>query len=189
MNFRNLAFGALAGISATMVMTMAMRNLYRFLPPEDRYPLPPREITETTLPTVARQDGAAAALLAHFGYGALTGALYAGLPRRKLPGFVYGPAVWAASYFILFPGSGILKTADKHPRRRNGLMILAHVVWGQALSGGLNALHKAAEDGFDSGPLRDARSGAGHRKVDRPRFRPEGRSPPMRPVSEKDPGA
>lgn len=143
-----------------MTMTIAMRNLHRLLPPEERYPLPPREIAETALPAAARKDGAAAALLAHFGYGALTGALYAGLPRRILPGFVYGAVVWAASYFILLPGAGILKTADKHPEQRNRLMILAHIVWGLALSGGLNALHRAAAEGFDSGALRDVRSGA-----------------------------
>lgn len=154
---RNIAFGALAGVVATMTMTSTMRRLHAALPPDERYPLPPREITETLLPAATRKEGAATALLAHFGYGALTGAIYACLPGRRPPGFVYGPVVWAASYFALFPGAGVLKSAGKHPARRNGLMILAHVVWGETLRLGLGELDKAAEKAFAGGALHDAR--------------------------------
>lgn len=162
MTVRNLAFGALAGLTATMAMTMTMRRLHTALPEAERYPLPPREITQTVLPKVARPDGAAAALLAHFGYGAVTGALYACLPQSRLSGTLYGPAVWAVSYFLLLPGTGVLKTADRHPARRNILMILSHAVWGAALNKGLDELHSAAGQGFGSGPLEDTRVAASY---------------------------
>lgn len=153
---REVTFGALAGLCATMAMTAAMRRLHHVLPPEERYPLPPREITERALPAASRNDGGATALLAHFGYGALTGALYTVLPRGRLPGIVYGPAVWAASYFGWIPAAGILKPAHKHPLRRDGLMILAHAVWGVVLTLGLNELQRGSERGFGPGPQPDA---------------------------------
>ena len=153
---RSIAFGALAGLCTTMTMTAVMRRLHEALPAEERYPLPPREITDRALPAVARPDGATASLLAHFGYGALTGALYACLPPGRLPGVIYGPAVWAASYFGWLPASGILKPAHEHPGRRNALMVVAHVVWGGALALSLDELHRAARGGFGRGSRPDA---------------------------------
>lgn len=154
---RDLAFGAVAGLCATMAMTAAMRRLHEALPPGERYPLPAREVTERALPESSRRDGSGAALQAHFGYGALTGAIYACLPRPRPPSIVYGPLVWAASYLGWIPAAGLLKPATEHPGRRNGLMLLAHVVWGAALTLGLNELERASDSGFGSGPLLDAR--------------------------------
>jgi hypothetical protein len=152
---RQIVFGALAGLSATMAMTATMRTLHQTLPTPDAYPLPPREITDTVFPS-SRTDQGTTALLAHFAYGALTGALYAVLPRNRAPGVIYGPLVWAASYFGWIPASGVLRPAHHHPLRRNALMILAHAVWGAALSAGLDELDKAAEHGFGQGPRPDA---------------------------------
>jgi uncharacterized membrane protein YagU involved in acid resistance len=136
-----LLIGAMAGITATTAMTMAMGALFRRLPADQRYPLPPRQVTESTL----RQAGAAAALdeqtradLAlgnHFAFGAVAGAAYAEI-EEKIPlppvvkGVGYGVSVWAASYLGGFPLLGILRPATEHPRGRNALMIAAHVVWG-----------------------------------------------------------
>ncbi len=145
---RGTAFGALAGLCATMAMTMVMRRLHEALPPDERYPLPPREITERALPVTSKHDAAATALLAHFGYGALTGALYGCVPRHRPPGIVYGPAIWAASYFGWIPAAGLLKPAHRHPARRNALMILAHAVWGATLALGLSELQTASQRGF-----------------------------------------
>jgi uncharacterized membrane protein YagU involved in acid resistance len=77
-------------------------------------------------------------LLAHFGYGAATGALYAPLARALRPpavpgGVAFGLAVWGASYLGLLPALGILRPATEHPPRRTALMIAAHVVWGAVL--------------------------------------------------------
>lgn len=45
---KTIAFGTIAGIAA--IMTVTMRCLHGFLPAEQRYPLPPREITKNFLP-------------------------------------------------------------------------------------------------------------------------------------------
>jgi hypothetical protein len=152
---RQIVFGALAGLSATMAMTAAMRTLHQTLPTHDAYPLPPREITDTVFPS-SRADRGTTAMLAHFVYGALTGAVYAVLPLRRTPGVIYGPLVWAASYFGWIPASGALRPAHHHPLRRNALMILAHAIWGAALDAGLKELERAAEQGFGQGARPDA---------------------------------
>lgn len=136
--------GALAGFAATVPMTWAMEVLHRRLPDHERHPLPPREITER----VAAEAGVAddlsetehvgLALAGHFGYGTVAGALY-GPVARHLPlppvaaGMAYGLAVWAGSYLGLLPALGIMSPATRHPPRRTGVMIAAHLVWGAAL--------------------------------------------------------
>ncbi|HVL76198.1 MAG TPA: hypothetical protein VM406_09290 [Noviherbaspirillum sp.] len=139
--------GALAGAVATIPMTIVMSGLFRRLPREQQYPLPPVLITSR----VARHgDGepalqggrlTAAALAAHFAYGALTGAMYPLLERTRaldgppaLTGPAYGLAVWAASYLGWIPAARILTPATRHPTQRNALMWTAHAVWGAALA-------------------------------------------------------
>ena len=145
---RKATLGALAGLCATMAMTAAMRRLHERLPPSERYPLPPREITDKIVPTASQEAKNVTPLLGHFSYGALAGALYACLPGKPIPAIIYGPLVWTASYLGWIPAAGILKPAHQHPARRNGLMVLAHVVWGLALRFGLNELHTALERGL-----------------------------------------
>lgn len=140
-----LLSGALAGTIATAPMTAFMTRAYRLLPPEEKTPLPPAEITakvteETGLrPHLDRDARRRTTLIAHFGYGAACGALYAALPPRldALPpirrGIGFGLAVWAVSYLGLLPALGLLPPATQNPARRNALMIAAHVVFGAAL--------------------------------------------------------
>jgi hypothetical protein len=137
--------GSLAGLIATVPMTMAMRALHRRLPPAERYPLPPRLITDE-IASKAGVDGhldeserRTATLAAHYGYGAAIGGLYgplagaAGRDRSPvLKGVAWGLAVWTASYLGWLPAAGILPPATEQPARRNALMIAAHVVWGAA---------------------------------------------------------
>lgn len=137
--------GAIAGTVATIPMTLVMMALFRKLPPAQRYPLPPRLITANLaeragIRTIVRGPAlTVATLLAHFGYGAATGALFPFLEGRRmssaLAGPGYGIAVWAASYLGLIPAMHILLPATRHPRERNALMLTAHVVWGAALAG------------------------------------------------------
>lgn len=155
-------FGALAGLSATMAMTAAMRHLFTRLDQRDRYPLPPREITEDLLPAT-RRTLPALTMLAHFGYGALAGAFYGLLPRRKMTGVLYGTAVWAASYLGWIPGLRILKPATHHPLERNLLMIAAHLVWGASLAAGMRELDRSAQDVFAAGGLKDGMRSATRR--------------------------
>ncbi len=153
---QRIAFGALAGMSATMAMTATMRRLFSELPAEERYPLPPRELTErflpapdSTLPTLT--------VLAHFAYGAAAGALFSILPqRRQGTGAGYGVAVWALSYLGWIPALNVLKPATQHPPRRDLLMIAAHLVWGTALAAGTRELNRSANDVFAAGRLRDS---------------------------------
>jgi len=136
--------GSVAGLVATAPMTAAMAALHRELPPHERHPLPPREITERT----AVRAGATAAVdteekreastwVSHFGYGAASGALY-GLIARRLPGppvargVLWGMVVWAGSYLGWLPLTGIRASATRQPPRREAVMIAAHVVFGGA---------------------------------------------------------
>lgn len=93
-----------------------------------------------------------ATLLYHFVYGAVAGALFGFLCRRRDigAGSCFGIGVWAASYLGWLPASRVLKPASAHPARRNALMLAAHVVWGACLSLGLNELERAAAQGFST---------------------------------------
>lgn len=151
--------GAISGIAATVTMTAAMNRLHSRLPPGERYPLPPREITEPVLPADSAEkttkDSAAAA---HHGYGAATGALIAAAAPDigAARGAIAGVAVWAASYFGWIPASGLLSPAHHHPLRRNLLMIAAHLVWGSVTALSLRELERARETALRAGPLKDS---------------------------------
>jgi hypothetical protein len=149
--------GAIAGTVATVPMTLIMISLFRRLPPQQHYPLPPTLITAELAgraglrPVVRGPALTRAALTAHFAYGAAAGALFPLLQRRRIPAAVSGPAyglaVWAASYLGWIPALRILTPATRHPPARNALMLAAHVVWGAALAGtaALLALSGGAE--------------------------------------------
>lgn len=135
--------GFICGVCATGPMSAIMITLHRHLPAWEKYPLPPREITEK----IARQitpgsdltppTRSALAWLAHFGYGGAAGAIYANAYLPVAPairGPLFGIVVWLSSYFGILPALGILSSAEKHPIRRSGLMILAHLVWGWAVA-------------------------------------------------------
>lgn len=132
--------GAIGGLLATVPMTLAMGALYRRLPQEERYPLPPREITQNLLQKVEadalldEEQHVELSLVSHFGYGALAGALYPATRQRVAHPLVYGSgygvAIWAASYFGWIPALHILPPPHRHPANRRRLMIAVHLVWG-----------------------------------------------------------
>ena len=134
--------GALAGLAATAPMTAAMKLMHERLPPDEQYPLPPREVAEGLAEKVGvveeldERERVAATWASHFAYGAACGALYGALSGRgadgrpALAGVGFGLAVWGVSYLGWLPAAGILAPATQHPARRNALMIAAHVVWG-----------------------------------------------------------
>lgn len=139
---RDCTRGALAGLLATVPMTLVMTLLFRRLPARQQYPLPPVLITGALAARAGKPlAGPAlgtATLAAHFGYGAATGALYPLLVRRDWPAGLAGPgyglAVWSASYLGWIPALRILPPATRHPPRRNALMWVAHLVWGASLA-------------------------------------------------------
>ena len=152
-----LPTGLLSGLAATVPMTAVMEILHRQLPARQRYPLPPRQISQRLTRRVGVEQDLdegehfALALASHFGYGAATGAIYGILEDRLRPhveraapgapavavdaaqGVAYGLLVWAGSYLGWLPAAGILKPATRHPAPRNALMIAAHVVFGATL--------------------------------------------------------
>ena len=138
--------GALAGLVATVPMTLAM-VLWRerLLPPGERYDLPPREITLEAAERVGMADHLddeaerhTASTAAHYGFGALAGA--AGAPmilaetaagnNPALQGVLWGLIVWGGTYLGLLPAAAILRPATEHPPRRTAMMIGVHVIWG-----------------------------------------------------------
>ena len=82
-----LLCGALAGMAATAPMTAAMRRFHGKLPQQERYPLPPREIVSSAVPALAENAARNSSILAHFAYGALSGAALAALRRKPTLGF------------------------------------------------------------------------------------------------------
>jgi uncharacterized membrane protein YagU involved in acid resistance len=160
-----LLIGGIAGFVGTMAMTGAMRRMHRRLPPKESYPLPPREIVDSAakqsgivLPSEVAKDVSTAA---HFAYGAAVGAVIGALnptPSKK-SGALAGAAVWLASYMGWIPAVGILDPATRHPGRRNGLMIAAHLVWGWSTAAAMRELAAARETMLGTGPDKDAPPG------------------------------
>jgi len=136
--------GGIAGLVATVPMSIAMLALRKWLPHYQRYELPPRQITKRTTKKLGfgkhleKEHHSALSVVAHFGYGTATGTLYAPVARRlPLPpvasGIAYGLFVWAVSYLGLLPALGLLAPATEHPAQRNVLMIVSHIIWGAVL--------------------------------------------------------
>jgi uncharacterized membrane protein YagU involved in acid resistance len=162
-----LLIGGIAGFVGTMAMTAAMRRMHDRLPGKDRYPLPPREIVDSTaaragiaLSGEAAKDVTTAA---HFAYGAAVGAVIGALnPTPAKPtGAAAGVAVWLASYMGWIPAMNVLEPATRHPRRRNALMLGAHLVWGWSTAAAMRELAEARETMLGPGPDRDAKPPSG----------------------------
>lgn len=143
--------GTIAGVAATVPMTLAMELLQQGLPWYQRYALPPRRILRSAAHAAGLRDATGdsewspATLVAHFGYGGAVGAVYAPLSRRvpvprAVSGPVYALGVWAGSYLGWLPAADLHEPATDEPARRNALMIAAHLVWGVAAGLMLDAL-------------------------------------------------
>ena len=142
--YKQLIKGAVAGLVATVPMTIFMRSAWRMLPRREKYPLPPRLITrrltkETGIdPKLDADQLTWLTLTLHFLFGAAAGSVY-GVIEPRVPldetvkGSLMGVAVWSGSYLGWIPAFHILPPATEHPWRRNVLMIVAHLVWGIAL--------------------------------------------------------
>jgi uncharacterized membrane protein YagU involved in acid resistance len=153
---RQVLIGAIAGLGATIPMTVGMEAMFRFLPKRERYRLPPRQITMALAEQAGVKEQLTAparttvTLAAHFGYGAATGAIYApnAIENHWPPlvsGVIFGLAIWVVSYLGLLPAVRLLSPATEHPIRRNALMITAHAVWGVTLGLLVDRLSKNAD--------------------------------------------
>jgi uncharacterized membrane protein YagU involved in acid resistance len=156
-----LLLGGIAGLVGTMSMTSSMARMHRRLPPEQRYPLTPREIIDSVSAELGADLGNEAAkdgtIAAHFAYGAACGALLAAANPQmsRTSGALAGAAVWLASYMGWIPAAGILKPATEHPGRRNAVMVGAHLVWGATTAQAMHELLVARETMLEAGPDRD----------------------------------
>lgn len=138
---KRVAVGAVAGTIAAVPMTTYWEYMHKRLPGEPPRPLPPREIVETAAVKagISRQlserDVQNLALAAHFGYAALTGALFGLLAPRSTAaalgaGMLFGIGVWAGSYLGWLPATGLRHSPRYDLRARTALLIGGHLVWG-----------------------------------------------------------
>lgn len=161
---RALLLGAAAGAAATMAMSMLMLVAQRS---GLLGRTPPRHIVEHTLShlhirtKVSRRNRQLLTAVAHFGFGAAQGALYAALhqwvarhpqppleaPRPEITvapsaatGVPFALLVWAVSYAGWIPALGILPSPARDRPGRPMSMVLAHVVYGVALASILKRL-------------------------------------------------
>ena len=145
--------GNVGGAIATAPMSVVMAAGFRQLPAEQRYPLPPRQITSVMGKEIGYWDRLTerqkllVTLIAHFSYGSTMGGIFNLIippdERNVGAGATFGLGVWAGSYLALLPSLGILRPADEHPMERTILMILAHVVWGGSLAVALTMIDDA----------------------------------------------
>jgi uncharacterized membrane protein YagU involved in acid resistance len=136
--------GALAGLVATLPMTIFMQTSWLRMPARELHPLPPRQITRKLLREaglhrrISQPNENVLTWVLHFLFGAAAGSLY-GIMGEKIPGrhsvkgLLAGTALWSGSYLGWIPLFRILPPATKHPWRMNVLMIVAHFIWGITL--------------------------------------------------------
>ena len=145
MTTRRLLSGMVAGLAGTAAMTQFMLVMHRRLPPGERYPLPPRQVTMAAIERVGleppddRVARSALTLAGHFLYGVALAEVYAlGAPRRTWApagvGLPFGLAVWTGSYLGWLPAAGLHRPATRESMERNALMIAAHLVWAGTLA-------------------------------------------------------
>lgn len=127
--------GAVGGLAATAVMTGFFAVAQRR---GQIGALPPRIIVNSLLPSLPPALTAPVATVAHFGYGAVSGAAF-GLAvkpsRRTIPmGVAHGLSVWAMGYEAWLPALKVFPHAHRDERSRAITILIAHIVYGAALA-------------------------------------------------------
>lgn len=136
-----LVRGALAGLGATVAMSAVMLA-GRKLGLTGK--MPPERITEAGLRVLrvrtSERTEDALTTIAHLGYGTGVGLLFSvGARAARLPsagpvvGAAYGLLVWAVSYAGWVPALGILPPPHHDRPDRQGVMVIAHLVYGSVL--------------------------------------------------------
>lgn len=139
---RRYLSGAVAGVIATVIMTIAIEGgkLLGLL----RTP-PPTEITTNVTnrmgldPEPPDPGFNPGTLVAHAGFGVVAGALYVPA-RRMLPrstviaGLIWGGLVWLTAYGGYLPALRLYPWPDDDRSSRAAVMIVAHGVYGVSLA-------------------------------------------------------
>lgn len=140
LSFNFLLRGAMAGVIATLPMTVVMNLIRSQLSKTDkRRSLPPEEMVAN----VVRPSGGMnlekemAVDLPHYLYGAASGLAFAAtLGRSRLKPVIGGPlfglVIWFSSYLGWMPTLSSRPSAMNQSRSRNLMMIAAHLTWGLA---------------------------------------------------------
>jgi len=145
---RGAAVGAIATVPMTAVQ-MIGRPMHRRRPPFE-------EVTQRLgkrlpfVPTPRRRTLGIASAVAHVGFGAGAGAVYAVLAPARLR-FVSAPAyalaVDAASYGGWAPRLRLMPSPSRDETSRQVVTAVAHVVYGAGLAAGLEALDRRGRAG------------------------------------------
>ena len=134
--------GAVAGVIATAVMTVAM-TLGKLA---GLMSTPPPEQVTAKVTQLAGVDAHApehefttGSLIAHHGFGAVAGVIYVAI-RRFLPassplaGLIFGGLVWVTAYAGYLPALKLYPWPDDDRHSRTAVMIVAHAVFGTTLA-------------------------------------------------------
>lgn len=140
--------GARSGAEATAAMTAAFAAFDAF---GWLGQLPPRQVVDRLLPNASERTARVATMVSHTSYGALFGAGFAFLPRRRpvLVGVLFGLLVCAANYEALLPGLRIRQPLHRDQRREIIAMLVAHIVYGAGLQQRLARRESAADQHSD----------------------------------------
>jgi hypothetical protein len=157
------AQGAAAGAAATLVMTAVLEAGRRFS--VFRTQAPTRIVRTVLAGSPGRRLPGELALtaLAHLGYGASCGVLFALLTRRcttaGLPlGVGYGLLLWLAGYGAWVPAIGAVPPPQRDQPGRQLALIAGHLVYGAVLAEGLRRLRDGRHPGGMTGRATTGRS-------------------------------
>jgi len=134
--------GSIAGLAATIPMTVTMGLFQRLTHPATR--IAPSEVVHRAeeLTDLDRKIGEntheALTGFAHFSFGAAAGATFGLAGPFKSPmlaGMAYGLSVYATSYFGMLPDFGLMPTPQRDRPQRQLATLVSLIVWGAALGG------------------------------------------------------
>lgn len=139
---RRYVEGLLAGVGATVPMTVAMdlarrSGFVRRLPPEE---ITDRMLASTDATDATPGERETVAAMVHLATGAALGAVYAALPKPKRlaarlgVGAAYGVAVYTANYFGIAPALRLMPAPSEDRPQRQTTTLVAHVIFGVALA-------------------------------------------------------
>ncbi len=136
-----ILLGALAGVIATVPMTLVLFGMARVLPSVKKFPSGwvVKQLTKKAgiWPTLSMRERSQLSWTGHVGYGMLMGSIYLPLAKERSGigrGMAFGVSVWAGSYLGMLP-----LVASRKPFKKSFLddhlqLVIAHLVWGSYAS-------------------------------------------------------